>query len=69
MKKKLFVLLPLLMISLSACNLGNLMDQLGGDNSADSVNDNSSGNANKQNRIDDYIFDKLESLDKLMAFC
>lgn len=70
MKKKLFVLLPLLMVSLSACNLSDLMNQLsaGDDESADNDNDNSSGNANNQNSVDDSIFDKPESLKKLMAF-
>ena len=69
MKKKLFVLLPLLMVSLSACNLSDLMNQLSGDNeSADNDSDNSNGNANNQNSVDDSIFDKPESLKKLMAF-
>ena len=68
MKKGLFVMLPVLLLSLTACDLGNLISNLGGndDDASDSAADNSSGNVNSS--ADDSIFDKPESLQKLMAY-
>ena len=68
MKKRFFILLPALLLSLTACDINGLLNSLGGDNSEDSgnVDDNSSVNAN--NNSDDSIFDKPQSLEKLMAY-
>ena len=67
--KGLFVLLPVLLLSLTACDLSGLLSNLGNDDSEESSQndgDNSSGNVNSS--ADDSIFDKPESLKKLMAF-
>ena len=57
--KGLFVLLPVLLLSLTACDLSGLLSNLGNDDSEESSQndgDNSSGNVNSS--ADDSIFDK-----------
>ena len=71
MKKGLLVLVPALFLSLAACDLSSLANQLGGgdnddDESSEQAGDNSNGN--NQGSDDDAIFDKTESIDKLMAY-
>ena len=71
MKKGLLVLVPALLLSLAACDLSSLANQLGGgdnddDETSEQAGDNSNGN--NQGSDDDAIFDKTESIDKLMAF-
>ena len=70
MKKGLLVLVPALFLSLTACDLSSLANQLGGgdddDESSEQAGDNSNGN--NQGSDDDAIFDKTESIDKLMAY-
>lgn len=73
MKKGLLILVPALLLSLTACDLGSLAEKLGGngDDGETSQNDgdNSNGNVNSNNQgDDDSIFDKTESVDKLMAY-
>ncbi len=73
MKKGLFIVFPILLLSLTACDLSALMSNLGGGDgdgdSSQNAGDNSNGNANSNNQgDDDSIFDKTESIDKLMAY-
>ena len=73
MKKGLFIVFPILLLSLTACDLGALMSNLGGGDgdgdSSQNAGDNSNGNVNSNNQgDDDSIFDKTESIDKLMAY-
>ena len=67
MKKSFLVLLPILMLTLSACDLSGLINNLNGDDdeSSENADDNTNGGAKDD---DDSIFDKPESLKKLMAF-
>ena len=77
MKKGLLILIPALLLSLSACDLSGLAEKLGGnsdeDETSQNAGDNSNGNSNNNNggqanSGDDAIFDKPESLSKLMEF-
>ena len=73
MKKGLLILIPALLLSLSACDLSGLAEKLGGnsdeDETSQNAGDNSNGNVNSTNQgDDDSIFDKTESIDKLMAY-
>lgn len=73
MKKGLLILVPALLLSLTACDLGSLAEKLGGNGddgeTSQNASDNSNGNANSNNQgDDDSIFDKTESIDKLMAY-
>ena len=73
MKKGLLILVPALLLSLTACDLGSLAEKLGGNGddgeTSQNAGDNSNGNVNSNNQgDDDSIFDKTESVDKLMAY-
>ena len=73
MKKGLLILIPALLLSLSACDLSGLAEKLGGnsdeDETSQNAGDDSNGNVNSNNQgDDDSIFDKTESIDKLMAY-
>ena len=73
MKKGLLILVPALLLSLTACDLGSLAEKLGGNGgdgeTSQNAGDNSNGNVNSTNQgDDDSIFDKTESIDKLMAY-
>lgn len=73
MKKGLLILVPALLLSLTACDLGSLAEKLGGNGddgeTSQNAGDNSNGNANSNNQgDDDAIFDQTESIDKLMKF-
>ena len=67
MKKGLLILVPTLLLSLTACDLSEILNQLGGDSdeeeSSQAINNPASDGGD-----DDSIFDKTESLEKLMAF-
>ena len=73
MKKGLLMLVPALLLSLTACDLGSLAEKLGGNSddeeTSQNVDDNSNGTGTSNNQgDDDSIFDKTESIDKLMAY-
>ncbi|MBO4703789.1 MAG: hypothetical protein J5617_03065, partial [Bacilli bacterium] len=73
MKKGLLILVPALLLSLTACDLSGLAEKLGGngddDETSQNAGDNSNDNVNSNNQgDDDSIFDKTESIDKLMAY-
>ncbi len=80
MKKGLLILVPALLLSLTACDLSSLAEKLGGNGddgetsqndgeTSQNAGDNSNGNVNSNNQgDDDSIFDKTESVDKLMAY-
>ena len=80
MKKGLLILVPALLLSLTACDLGSLAEKLGGNGddgetsqndgeTSQNAGDNSNGNVNSNNQgDDDSIFDQTESVDKLMAY-
>ena len=67
MRKGLLILVPALLLSLTACDISGLLSQLGGDSeeeddSSEVINNSDGGEE------DDDIFDKTESLEKLMAY-
>ena len=73
MKKGLLILVPALLLSLTACDLSSLAEKLGGNSddeeTSQNVDDNSNGTGTSNNQgDDDSIFDKTESVDKLMAY-
>ena len=73
MKKGLLILVPALLLSLTACDLSSLAEKLGGNSddeeTSQNVDDNSNGTGTSNNQgDDDSIFDKTESIDKLMAY-
>ena len=73
MKKGLLILVPALLLSLTACDLSGLAEKLGGNSddeeTSQNSDDNSNGNGVSNNQgDDDSIFDKTESIDKLMAY-
>ena len=76
MKKGLLILVPALLLSLTACDLSSLAEKLGGNGDGEESSENSGGNSggngagsSQQSGGDnDDIFDKTESIDKLMAF-
>ena len=76
MKKKLLILLPVLMLSLAACDLGGLISKAANNDDETSENGggnsmgNAGGNSGAQggDNYDDSIFDKPESLKKFMDF-
>ena len=73
MKKGLLILVPALLLSITACDLSSLAEKLGGngddEETSQNAGDNSNGNVNSNNQgDDDSIFDKTESIDKLMEF-
>ena len=73
MKKGLLILVPALLLALTACDLSGIIEKLGGDDNEDdgtsqNVNGNSKGNGDNGAGYDDSIFDQTESVDKLMAY-
>lgn len=66
--KKCLILLPALILSLSACDLSGIIKNTNNDN--DDTNENTGGDTGDSgsNDYDDSIFDESESLRKLMAF-
>ena len=77
MKKGLLILVPALLLSLTACDLSSLAEKLGGNgddgetsqNAGDNSNGNGAGSSQQSGGgDDDSIFDKTESIDKLMAY-
>ena len=77
MKKGLLILVPALLLSLTACDLSSLAEKLGGNgddgetsqNAGDNSNGNGAGSSQQSGGgNNDDIFDKTESIDKLMAF-
>ena len=73
MKKGLLILVPALLLSLTACDLSSLAEKLVGNSddeeTSQNVDDNSNGTGTSNNQgDDDSIFDKTESVDKLMAY-
>lgn len=66
--KKFLILLPALVLSLSACTLSGIINNSNNDN--DDTNENNGGDTggSGSNDYDDSIFDEPESLRKLMAF-
>ena len=73
MKKGLLILVPALLLSLTACDLSSLAEKLVGNSddeeTSQNVDDNSNGTGTSNNQgDDDSIFDKTESIDKLMEF-
>ena len=73
MKKGFLILVPALLLSLTACDLSGLAEKLGGNSddeeTSQNSDDNSNGNGVSNNQgDDDSIFDKTESIDKLMAY-
>lgn len=77
MKKRFFILMPALLLSLTACNLGDLINSAvnnNGDESSQNDDGNSNGNTGNNSQgqsggdVDDSVFDKPESLQKLMAY-
>lgn len=65
MNKKLLILLPALMLSLSACNFKLPVDS---EKDEDESQEESHGGGQGQSELDDDIFDRPESLRKLMEF-
>ena len=77
MKKGLLILVPALLLSITACDLSSLAEKLGGNgddgetsqNAGDNSNGNGAGSSQQSGGgDDDSIFDKTESIDKLMAY-
>lgn len=72
MKKRLLLLLPALLLSLTACDISSLINNIGNDDDeSEDVGDNSNGNGGGKSQdagYDDSVFDKPESLQKLMAY-
>ena len=66
--KKCLILLPALILSLSACDLSGIIRNANNDN--DDTNENTGGDTDDSgsNNYDDSIFDKSESLEKLIAY-
>ena len=66
--KKCLILLPALILSLSACDLSGIIRHANNDN--DDTNENTGGDTDDSgsNNYDDSIFDKSESLEKLIAY-
>jgi hypothetical protein len=67
--KKYLILLPALILSLTACDLSGLINDSGNDNDDESAD--VGGNSNSKaggNSYDDSIFDESESLEKLIAY-
>ena len=66
--KKCLILLPALILSLSACDLSGIIRNANNDNG--DTNENTGGDTDDggSNNYDDSIFDEPESLRKLMAF-
>ena len=63
MKKRFFILMPALLLSLTACNLGDLINSAVNNNDDESSqNDDGNSNGNANSSADDSIFDKPESL-------
>ena len=75
MKKGLLLLVPALLLSLSACDLSSIAEKFGGgdgeessENSGGNSGGNGAGSSQQSGGDNDDIFDKTESIDKLMAF-
>ena len=75
MKKGLLILVPALLLSLTACDLSSLAEKFGGgdgeessENSGSNSGGNGAGSSQQSGGDDDDIFDKNESLEKLMAY-
>lgn len=66
--KKCLILLPALILSLSACDLSGIIRNANNDNG--DTNENTGGDTDDSgsNNYDDSIFDKSESLEKLIAY-
>lgn len=73
MKKKFLIVLPALLISLSACDIGALVSSLENnasneESTEEEVESSTSIQSEEGNSFDDSIFDITESIEKLMAF-
>ena len=66
--KKYLILLPALILSLSACDLSGIISNSNNDNDDTNENTNGDTGGSGSNDYDDSIFDEPESLRKLMAF-